>query len=114
MSRAPSTLRFLPEALEDLESIKGHNPDHAERILKKIHEWESRIEWGRVPQERLTFLTGSPPPYSFYRERVGNSGYRVVYEISSDVMNVVAILPKSDQTYDLEAFERRMDRSDYV
>ena len=110
MPRAPSTLRILPEAQDDLQAIKQHNPDHAERILRKIHEWESHIEWERVPQERLTYLTGSPASYSFYRERVGNSGYRVIYEISSDVMNAVAILPKGDDTYDLGEFERRMER----
>lgn len=110
MPEAPSVLRFIPEAQDDLQAIQRHNPDHAERILRKISEWESHIQWGRVPQKRLTYLTGSPAPYSFYRERVGNSGYRVIYEISSDTMNVVAILPKGDETYDLEEFERRMER----
>lgn len=50
---------------------------------------------------------GPPPEYNFYRERVGNSGYRVVYEISDDVMTVVAVLPKSDDTYDLAELSRR-------
>jgi hypothetical protein len=38
---------------------------------------------------------------------VGNSGYRVIYEISADVMTVVAVLPKSDDTYDLSALAGR-------
>ena len=42
-----------------------------------------------------------------HAERVGNSGYRVIYEISEDVMTVVAVLPKSDDTYDLSALARR-------
>lgn len=35
----------------------------------------------------------------------------MIYEISDDVMTVVAVLPKGDHTYDLEEFRRRMDRS---
>lgn len=62
---------------------------------------------GGYPQERLTYLPGSG---AYYRERVGNAGYRIVYEISDDVMTVVAVLPKSDRTYDVEEFARRMDR----
>lgn len=107
MPRAPSALEFLPEAQQDLARISDHNPDHAQRVLDKIADWEDKIDWGRVPQEHLTYLTDSPPEYNFYRERVGNSGYRVIYEISGDVMTVVAVLPKSDDTYDLAALTRR-------
>lgn len=109
MPRSPSALEFLPEALDDLERITAHNPDHAERILSKITDWEEHISWGRVPQERLTYLTDSPPEYNFYRERVGNSGYRIIYEISEDTMTVVAVLPKSDETYDLADLSRRIN-----
>lgn len=109
MPHAPSTLRFHPSVEDDLQSIKRHNPDHAERIFRKIADWEEKIEWGRVPQDHLTYLTDSGH-YNFYRERIGNSGYRVVYEISDDVMTVLAVLPKGDDTYDLEEFRRRMER----
>lgn len=88
MPRAPSALEFLPEAVEDLKRIKEHNADHAQRILDKIADWKDKIEWGRVPQEHLTYLTDSPPEYNFYRERVGNSGYRIIYEISDDVITI--------------------------
>lgn len=107
MPSAPSILEFLPEAQADLERIAEHNADHAQRILDRIDDWEDKIGWGRVPQEHLTYLTDSPPGYNFYRERVGNSGYRVVYEISGDSMTVVAVLPKSDDTYDLGELSRR-------
>ena len=110
MPRAPSELRLLASARDDLRSIQDHNPDHAESILRKINDWREKIGWGRVPQEHLTYLTGSPDPYSFYRERVGNAGYRVIYEISNDAMVVVAVLPKDDGTYDLDEFVRRMRR----
>lgn len=109
MPRAPSTLRFLPEARDDLGDIKQHNPDHATRILRKVNDWQEKIQWGRIPQDHLTYLTGSGA-YNFYRERVGNSGYRVIYEISDDMMTVVAVLPKGDDTYDLGEFQRRMNR----
>jgi len=107
MPHAPSALEFLPEAHHDLEQIANHNPDHAQRILDKIADWEEKLDWGRVPQEHLTYLSDSPAEYNFYRERVGNSGYRVIYEISSGVMTVVAVLPKSDDTDDLTSLARR-------
>lgn len=110
MPRAPSTLRILPDARDDLADIQQHNPDHAVRALNKIDDWKDHISWGRIPQDHLTYLTGSQS-YNFYREWVGNSGYRVIYEISSDVMTVVAVLPKGDHTYDLAEFRRRMDRA---
>jgi mRNA interferase RelE/StbE len=107
--RAPSELRILPDARADLASVEEHNPGHAERILRKINDWQEKIQWGRVPQEHLTYLRGSEK-YNFYRERVGNSGYRVIYEIDADTMTVVAILPKGNDTYDLDEFRRRVDR----
>lgn len=109
MPRAPSTFRLHPAVYDDLESIAAHNPDHAERCVERIEDWERQIQWGRTPQERLTYLRGSGE-YNFYRERVGNAGYRIVYEISDDAMTVVAVLPKGDRTYDLEEFARRMRR----
>jgi len=107
MPRVPSVLKFLPEAEDDLERIHDHDSEGAQRILDRIRDWRDKIGWGRVPQEHLTYLTDSPPEYNFYRERIGNSGYRVVYEISGDTMTVVAILPKSDDTYDLAALSER-------
>ena len=90
-----------------MAEIADHNPDHAQRILDKIADWEAKIDWGRVPQEHLVYLIYPPPADNFYRERVGTSGYRVIDEISGDVMIVVAVLPKCDDTYDLTALDRR-------
>lgn len=42
MPRAPQTLEFLPEAHDDIQAIAAHNPDHAERVLSKIHDWEEK------------------------------------------------------------------------
>lgn len=80
MPQAPSEVRIHPSFEDDLASIKRHNPDHAERILRKVADWEEKIEWGRVPQDHLTYVTGSGS-WNFYREYVGKSGYRIIYEI---------------------------------
>lgn len=93
---------------EDLAQIKQHNPDHAKRILEKIKDWVAKIQWGRVPQEHLRYLRGSGD-YNFYRERVGNSGYRVVYEISGERMTAVAVFPKDDDAYDLDEYRQRIN-----
>jgi len=109
MPQPPSTLAFLQSARDDLAAIQQHNPDHAERILRKINDWAEKIQWGRIPQQHLVYLTGSDR-YNFYRERVGNTGYRVIYEISDQEMTVVGIVPKGEDIYDLSEFRRRMDR----
>lgn len=109
MPQAPSKLEWLPSAKSDLASIADHNPNHGERILEKIDDWERLIHWDRVPQEELEYLTAAGE-YNFYRQRIGRSGYRVVYAISNDTMTVVAILPKDDDTYDVDSLSRRMHR----
>jgi len=108
--RSPSELRFLPSAQDDLEDIQASNSDAAQRCFDRIQDWERKINWGRVPQGHLTYLTGSGE-HNFYRERVGNSAYRVVYEISGDTMTVVAIFPKDDHAYDVDDYNRRMEES---
>ena len=109
MPQPPSELTILQSARDDLADIQQHNPDHAERILRKINDWTEKMQWGRVPQQHLEYLTGSDR-YNFYRERVGNAGYRVIYEISGGEMIVVGIVPKGDHTYDLSEFRRRIER----
>ncbi|WP_235271397.1 hypothetical protein [Halorubrum saccharovorum] len=54
MPRAPSTLRYHPAFEADLRDISGYNSDAAERILRKVDDWDEKIQWGRVPQEHLT------------------------------------------------------------
>lgn len=110
MPQPPSKLTILDRARDDIETIQKHNPDHAERILRKVHDWQEKIQWNRVPQKNLEYLTGSDE-YNFYRERVGNAGYRIIYEISSDRMTVVAVVPKGQDTYSLREFRKRMDKS---
>lgn len=109
MPTAPSDFQIHRQVYNDLEQIKDHNLDHAQRCLDAIEDWERQIQWGRVPQQQMKYLTGSGP-YNFYREWVGQSGYRVIYEISNDTMTVLAVLPKGNDTYDLDELQRRMDR----
>jgi len=107
--RSPSKLRILPAAQDDLDDIQQRNPDDAKRILSAIKDWERQIQWDRVPQNHLRYLTGSNA-YNFYRQQIGNSAYRVVYQISNDLMTAVAVFPKDDNAYDLGEYRRRMDR----
>lgn len=110
MPVAPDEFDFIPQAESDLADIQQRNSDDATRILKKIQQWEEWLQFGRVPQEHLTHLTDSPAEFNFYRQWVGNSGYRVIYEISDGTMTVVAILPKDDHTYDIDALVERLRR----
>jgi mRNA interferase RelE/StbE len=107
--QAPSQYRIHPDVYDDLNQIKQHNPDHAKRCFEKIDDWERMVGWGRVPQTHLEYLT-SGGARNYYRDWVGRSGYRIIYEISNDIMTVVAVLPKDDDTYDLNELDRRMDR----
>ena len=106
----PDTFEFLESAKSDLFSIADSDPEAGDRIRNKIEELrEQAIVWDRVPQEHLTYLTDSPPGYNFYRQKIGTSGYRVIYEIDGDTMTVVAILPRTDRTYQLETLVDRVD-----
>ncbi|WP_324759722.1 type II toxin-antitoxin system RelE family toxin [Haloarcula sp. GH36] len=109
MPHAPSSFRIHPAVLQDIEQIKQHNPDHARRCFDAIEDWERQLRWGRVPQEQMAYLTGSER-YNFYREWVGRSGYRVIYEISNDAMTALAVLPKGDDTDDLDELDQRMSQ----
>lgn len=106
----PSNFSWIPSAEDDLSSIRDHHHEHAQRCYNKATQWESWISLGaRTPQIQLEYLTDSKE-YNFYREWVGRSGYRLIFEISDDWMTVVAVLPKDDDTYDLDELRGRMDR----
>ena len=64
MPRAPDRLELLPAARDDLAAIRDHNEDHYDRIIGAIEDWKRQINWGRIPQDQLTYLTGSGP-YNF-------------------------------------------------
>jgi len=61
---------------------------------------------GPCPARTLDVSLGSTA-YNFYRQRIGNSRYRVVYEISDDLMTAVAVFPKDDNAYDLDDYRSR-------
>jgi mRNA interferase RelE/StbE len=105
----PDEFRTLPSAKDDLFSIAESDRETGDRIKSKIDQWNQWLEFGRVPQEHLTYLTDSPGEYNFYRQKVGNSGHRIIYEISDGVMTIVAIVPRTDRTYQMEQYVDRMD-----
>ena len=113
MPHPPDQFSFLTAAKQDLLDVADHDPEDAKRIRSKIAELkEQTLQWGRVPQEHLEYLTDSPTGYRFYRQKIGTRGYRVIYEISGDAMVVVAVLPRTDRTYDMDRLTRRGNDSD--
>lgn len=110
MPHPPDEFSFLTAAKADLFDVADHDPEDAKRIRSKIAELkEQTLQWGRVPQEHLEYLTDSPTGYRFYRQKIGTSGYRVIYEISGNEMVVVAVLPRTDRTYDMDRLAQRWD-----
>jgi mRNA interferase RelE/StbE len=107
---APKEFNFLTAAKRDLFDIADGDAQAGQRIREKIEELQRQtIQWGRVPQDHLQYLTDSPSEYNFYRQKIGNSGFRVVYHIDSGEMIVVAVLPRTDRTYQLDTFVNRVD-----
>lgn len=105
-SRAPSELIVLK--IVEQEDLSNLQPHEAERVLKKIAEWENHIQWDRDPAEHLRYISNTPPEYNFYRQQVGNDKFRIIYLISEDKMFVVAVLKRHEHTYDdLEKLVRR-------
>lgn len=110
MPVAPDTFSFLSAAKDDLLDIADNDSEAGERIRNKIEELrEQTITWGRVPQEHLTYLTDAPPEHNFYRQKIGTSGHRVIYRIDANEMLVVAVLPRTDRTYQMEQLVARAD-----
>jgi mRNA interferase RelE/StbE len=107
---APSELRWLPDAIDDLKNIYRKNFSDGERIEETIDDWARKIQWGRVPQTKLKAVSGAPSGYNLYRQWIGRTGYRVVYEISDDEMVVVCIVPKDDHSYEVPVFIKRVDQ----
>lgn len=106
----PEEFVFLSAAKGDLFDIAEGAPEAGSRIRDKIEELRDQtIKWGRVPQKELTYLTDAPPGYNLYRQKIGNSGFRVIYQIDADEMVVVAVLPRTDRTYQLDQLTDRVD-----
>lgn len=107
----PDDFVFLTAAKDDLFDIAESDPEAGERIRTKIEELRDQtIQWGRVPQEQLEYLSDTPPEYNFYRQKIGTSGFRVIYQIDANEMLVVAILPRTDRTYQLDQLTGRVDK----
>lgn len=104
-----NSVGFL-KLLKISREIYRTNLDAGERIEETIDDWSRKIQWGRVPQTKLKAISGTSSKYNLYRQWIGRTGYRIVYEISNNEMVVVCIVPKDDHSYDIPRFVERVDR----
>ena len=78
---------LAPEAVEDLDSLKGYLRAEVKDALERF----LRPEPDRTSESRIKRLRGLSRPQ--YRLRVGD--VRIFYDITEDVVEVLAIVPKS-------------------
>jgi len=97
MARMKYEIIFAPEAAQDLKRLKAH--DRAE--VKDALERHLRHEPAKVSKSRIKRLRGLTHPQ--YRLRVGEN--RVFYDITEHVVEVLAIVPKSEAASWLEEME---------
>ena len=97
MARMKYEIIFAPEAAQDLKRLKAH--DRAE--VTDALERHLRHEPAKVSKSRIKRLRGLTHPQ--YRLRVGEN--RVFYDITEHVVEVLAIVPKSEAASWLEEME---------
>jgi len=78
---------FAPEAVEDLKRL----PARDRSIIRDAIEKHLRHQAGKVSKSRIKRLPGLSQPQ--YRLRV--EGFRVFYDVTGDVVEVLAVVPKS-------------------
>jgi mRNA-degrading endonuclease RelE of RelBE toxin-antitoxin system len=78
---------FAPEAVEDLKRL----PARDRSIIRDAIERHLRHQAGKVSESRIKRLRGLSQPQ--YRLRV--EGFRVFYDVTGDVVEVLAVVPKS-------------------
>ena len=87
-------INFAPEAAQDLKRLKAHVRAEVKDALDK----HLRHEPAKVSKSRIKRLRGFSHPQ--YRLMVGE--IRVFYDITGRVVEVLAIVPKSDAASWLE------------
>ena len=87
-------INFAPEAAQDLKRLKAHVRAEVKDALDK----HLRHEPAKVSKSRIKRLRGLSHPQ--YRLMVGE--IRVFYDITGRVVEVLAIVPKSDAASWLE------------
>jgi mRNA interferase RelE/StbE len=86
----PFAIVLAPEAVEDLNRLKGT----ARATVKAALETHLRHEPRKTSRSRIKRLRGLSRPQ--YRLRVGD--IRVFYDVGDGVVEVLAIVPKSETT----------------
>ena len=94
MARMRYEINFAPEAAQDLKRLKAHVRAEVKDALDK----HLRHEPAKVSKSRIKRLRGLSHPQ--YRLMVGE--IRVFYDITGRVVEVLAIVPKSDAASWLE------------
>jgi mRNA interferase RelE/StbE len=92
----PFAIVLAPEAVEDLARLKAT----ARAAVKAALETHLRYEPHKRSRSRIKRLRGLSRPE--YRLRVGD--IRVFYDVADDVVEVLAIVPKSETTSWLAQF----------
>ena len=92
----PLAIVLAPEAVEDLAPLKAT----ARAAVTAALETHLRYEPQKTSRSRIKRLRGLSRPQ--YRLRVGD--IRVFYDVADDVVEVLAIVPKSETTSWLAQF----------
>jgi mRNA interferase RelE/StbE len=92
----PFAIVLAPEAVEDLARLKAT----ARAAVKAALETHLRYEPQKTSRSRIKRVRGLSRPQ--YRLRVGD--IRVFYDVADDVVEVLAIVPKSETTSWLAQF----------
>lgn len=92
----PFAIVLAPEAVEDLARLKAT----ARAAVKAALETHLRYQPQKTSRSRIKRLRGLSRPQ--YRLRVGD--IRVFYDVADDVVEVLAIVPKSETTSWLAQF----------
>lgn len=88
MARMRYEIHLSPEAAQDLKRLKAHARAEAKDALER----HLRHEPGKVSKRRIKRLRGLAHPQ--YRLMVGE--IRVFYDITGGIVEVLAIVPKSE------------------
>jgi mRNA-degrading endonuclease RelE of RelBE toxin-antitoxin system len=94
MARMRYGITLAPEAAQDLKRLKAH----IRAEVKEALERHLRYEPGKVSKSRIKRLRGLTHPQN--RLRIGE--LRVFYDITGDVVEVLAIVPKPEAASWLE------------
>jgi mRNA interferase RelE/StbE len=84
----PHDIVLAPEAVEDLKSLKAH----VRAAVRAALETHLKHEPGKTSRSRIKRLRGLRRPQ--YRLRVGD--VRVFYDVSGTIVEVLAIVAKSE------------------